>query len=75
MQLRQITTGFPAPFPPVTPAHIAGPKPGLDGAGELKARTRVQPAPLRPGNIGNPETLYAILSKFKIDETSSFKGI
>jgi len=54
---RHITTGFPAPFPLVTPAHIAGPKPGLDGTALLRASTRVQSVPLRPGNIGNPETL------------------
>jgi hypothetical protein len=41
----------------VTPAHIAGPKPGLDGTALLRASTRVQSVPLRPGNIGNPETL------------------
>ncbi len=57
---RHITTGFPAPFPLVTPAHIAGPKPGLDGTALLRASTRVQSVPLRPGNIGNPETLYVI---------------
>jgi len=28
---QQITAEFPAPFPSVTPSHIAGPKPSLDG--------------------------------------------
>ena len=54
---QQITAEFPAPFPSVTSAHIAGPKPGLDGTALLRASTRVQSVPLRPGNIGNTETL------------------